>query len=101
MQIDYKKENGVLKVILNGEIDHHNCKNIRESLDLLISETAPEKLVLDFSKVEFMDSSGIAIILGRYKRMRENAKGMEISGARGTIRRMLEISAIDKLIKVI
>ncbi len=58
-----------LTVYLNGEIDHHNAREIREATDSLIQTNKPRHLRLDFSGVSFMDSSGIGLIMGRYRMM--------------------------------
>jgi stage II sporulation protein AA (anti-sigma F factor antagonist) len=56
---------------LSGDIDHHNAKFFREGLDELIDECHGIRLlIVDFSKVSFMDSSGVGIILGRYKKLK-------------------------------
>ncbi len=54
---------------LSGEIDHHSAKTARELIDSLIQQKKPSVLKLDFSDVSFMDSSGIGLIMGRYRMM--------------------------------
>lgn len=56
-----------LTVFLSGEIDHHNASSLREKADTEIIKTAPKELILDFSDVTFMDSSGVGLVIGRYK----------------------------------
>ncbi len=58
-----------LTIYLKGEIDHHNAREIREATDSLIQQNKPSLLRLDFSGVTFMDSSGIGLIMGRYRMM--------------------------------
>lgn len=65
-----------LIAMLDGEIDHHTAKGVREKIDSEIETNSPKILVLDFSDVTFMDSSGIGLIMGRYKLMK--ASGGEI-----------------------
>lgn len=62
-------EGNVMTVQLFGDIDHHNAKGIREQTDRLIQQKKPHELRLDFSSVSFMDSSGIGLIMGRYRLM--------------------------------
>lgn len=52
---------------LSGEIDHHNAPQIRETIDEYIISRKPKKLVIDFKDVSFMDSSGIGLVMGRYR----------------------------------
>lgn len=54
---------------LSGEIDHHSAKAAREIIDSIIQQKKPSILKLDFSDVSFMDSSGIGLIMGRYRMM--------------------------------
>lgn len=61
-------ENQTLTVYLTGEIDHHNAKALRDKTDGVLFLKSPEELILDFSGVSFMDSSGVGFVMGRYKK---------------------------------
>ena len=61
-----------IAVLLSGEIDHHRVKTLREELDRVIEVSRPKKLVLDFTGVTMMDSSGIGLMIGRYKKLRDH-----------------------------
>ncbi|MDR1674639.1 MAG: anti-sigma factor antagonist [Oscillospiraceae bacterium] len=89
-----------LTVLLDGEIDHHASKTIREEIDTAIYETVPDELVLDFSIVSFMDSSGIGLVLGRYKVMHENGGSIVIEGATQPIVKVMKLSGVDKLARI-
>ena len=67
MEITY--ENDVMTAYLKGEIDHHSAAPIRSEIDGKAESLRPKILRLDFSGVKFMDSSGIGVIMGRYKRI--------------------------------
>ena len=67
-KIVYKQRE--IYVYLDGEIDHHSASLIRVSIDEAVSRKRPLLLVLDFDKVTFMDSSGIGLVMGRYKLMK-------------------------------
>lgn len=58
-----------LRAVLGGEIDHHTARSLREEIDETATRTKPTVLTLDFSNVQFMDSSGVGLILGRCKLM--------------------------------
>ena len=58
-----------LKIKLRGEIDHHAAAVVRVNIDELIRSRTPKTLLLDMSAVDFMDSSGLALILGRVQLM--------------------------------
>ncbi|MEG0216469.1 MAG: STAS domain-containing protein, partial [Hungatella sp.] len=61
----YECRGRVLIIHLPVELDHHNCRNLKYETDLLLSENYITKIIFDFSKTEFMDSSGIGILLNR------------------------------------
>lgn len=67
MLVLFKKERETLTAYLSGDIDHHSTKTIRQEIDLEISKQMPRELILDFSHVNFMDSSGVGLVMGRYK----------------------------------
>ena len=66
----YEAVGQVLVVHMPRELDHHNCRNLKYETDLLLEENPIRRMVFDFSKTEFMDSSGIGILLGRYKQLK-------------------------------
>ena len=61
-------ENGELIFSLTGEIDHHSAAYLREEMDMEIYRYKPKRLRLDFSKITFMDSAGLGLAVGRYKK---------------------------------
>ena len=67
MQVEYIKSEKRLVLKLEEEIDHHKCEKIKKRADYEIEVHIPKKLVFDFENVSFMDSSGIGMIIGRYK----------------------------------
>lgn len=69
MEPNIRFDDSGIRVQLCGEIDHHTAKDIRETTDTLIQQRRPKELRLDFSRVSFMDSSGIGLIMGRYRMM--------------------------------
>ena len=64
---EYKKQDKLLILKITEEIDHHTSEKIRKRADYEIQIHIPKKVVFDFEKVTFMDSSGIGMIIGRYK----------------------------------
>ena len=61
----------VLKIKLRGEIDHHSAVAVRTAIDDMIRSKRPKELIIDMSAVDFMDSSGLGLIMGRYNTMKE------------------------------
>ena len=84
-------------VYLSGEIDHHTAKTFRAKIDTALFSSKPELLTLDFSRVKFMDSSGIGLIIGRSEICETIGCRMEISGLSGTMKKVVMLSGIRKL----
>ena len=82
---------------LSGEIDHHSARQIREKIDAEIEKTRPKKLLMDFEQVLFMDSSGVGLIMGRYKLMQIYGGKMKIIGASERIKKVISLAGIERL----
>lgn len=98
MQLANKRKGTSLTVMLAGELDHHNAAEIRETLDSMLDSSVKE-LILDMSKVTFMDSSGIGIVLGRYKRMRQRDGVLYLSGLSGNAEKILRMAGVLGLVE--
>lgn len=97
MQLGFKLINRTLIVNMSGEIDHHTSQDIRNTIDEHIDRENAKNVIFDFSNVTFMDSAGIGIIIGRYKKVSPYGGKVAIAGARPHIKRMLEISGVLKI----
>jgi stage II sporulation protein AA (anti-sigma F factor antagonist) len=95
------KDASGLRAVLMGEIDHHCAKRIRERIDTEIFSVKPEVLVLDFSRVRFMDSSGIALIIGRAELCGEFGIGVRLSGLSDNLKKLIRLSGVDKISNII
>lgn len=97
-----RNEDGTrLTLYLSGEIDHHTAHSImREVMDKLEAEL-PRDCILDMSKVTFMDSSGIAIILKAYKLLNSTGGRLAVANAQSQPQRVLDASGLDRLIKIL
>ena len=98
MQLANKRQGGSLTVMLTGELDHHNAAEIREALDSMLDGSVKE-LTLDMSRVTFMDSSGIGIVLGRYRRMQERKGRLYLSGLCGNAEKILRMAGVLGLVE--
>ena len=65
----YEVQENCLTIFLPGELDHHNAEKIRKRSDYLIDQNHIRYVIFDFTDTTFMDSSGIGVIMGRYKRI--------------------------------
>ena len=79
------------------EIDHHTARRLREKIDEKIFEEKPELLVLDFSEVRFMDSSGLGLILGRVECASAVGARVRIEGLSDTLYKLVRLSGIERV----
>ncbi len=100
MNINYEKEDKLLYIEITEEIDHHSVDKIRGKVDNEITRYMPRKTILDFSRVTFMDSAGIGMIIGRYKMMKLIGGSLEIQNVNQSTKKILEMSGILKIIPV-
>ena len=98
--MDVKIENlpEVMFVRLSGEIDHHNARQIREQVDSAVEMHKPKKLCLDFKDVTFMDSSGIGMIIGRYKKLHNIGGKIGVINISPKIKRIFEMSGLFNIV---
>lgn len=89
-----------LYIEITEEIDHHTTEKIRRKMDNEITRFMPRKVVFDFSKVSFMDSAGIGLLIGRYKLVKMLGGMIEIINASNTVKKILEMSGIIKIISI-
>ena len=93
--VEFMATGEFLTAALTGEIDHHTAALLRSKIDEQIDRRLPQKLILDFSGVCFMDSSGIGLILGRSKRMQAAGGQVMVRGVSPQINRMLRLANIQ------
>ncbi len=100
MQVRIDKNDQTLMAYLSGDIDHHTAKLIREEIDEQIDELRPSLLVLDFGEVSFMDSSGIGLVMGRFRKMQTVDGEIQITNTPLYISKVMRISGLEKLAKI-
>lgn len=97
MGVELLTEGPEMTALLSGDIDHHTAKEIRETIDAKAEEGKPQLLKLDFQQVDFMDSSGIGLIMGRYKLMQTLGGNLRVVNVPNYIARVIRLSGLDKL----
>ena len=97
MGVELKKDGKELIAPLSGDIDHHTAKQMREEIDSQAGLDKPELLKLDFQHVDFMDSSGIGLIMGRYKLMQSLGGRLRVINVPNYIARVIRLSGLDQL----
>ena len=95
--INFSVRHRMLIVTVTGDIDQHNASSIREEIDVRISHENIAGIIFDFSRLDFMDSSGIGIIIGRYKIMSAIGGRVFIVTDKPTIKKLLSLSGIGRI----
>ncbi len=100
MQIALNLIQRTLIVKLTGELDHHGADQIRELIQRAITERDAKNLIFDFSDLSFMDSSGIGMIIGRYKLIHSLGGKVALVCQGANIQRLVTMSGLGRLIPV-
>ena len=99
MQLTSYLENGILTVALTGEIDHHCAKSYIDVIALKIEAYMPHTCILDFEQVNFMDSSGIAVIINAMRNMAKIQGELYVNAMPAQPKRVFVASGINRLVK--
>ena len=99
MPVTVKRKNSILTAFIKGDIDHHTAPEIRESIDDATAEST-ELLVLDFSDVTFMDSSGVGLVMGRYRLVAGKGKKLRVDNLSPRDYKIMKMSGIEKLAEI-
>ena len=100
MDICFKRTGVELVIELLGELDHHAAKGVGEKIDFEILIARPQSVCLDFEHLDFMDSSGLAVIMGRSQTCRRIGADFSVIGLHGAIRKVLLMSGLQKYVKI-
>jgi len=98
MPVDIDIDEKSVTAYISGEIDHHNAGALRAKIDEAVEMSYPEVLIMDFGAVTFMDSSGIGLVMGRYKLMRDLCGRIIIENAPRSIKKVMRMAGIEKLL---
>lgn len=94
------REDDRLTLTLYGEIDHHSAGQIRTDMDALLYEERPKKAVLDLSHIEFMDSSGLGLIMGRYALMERIGGELTLRNPHERLVQIFELAGLQRMVRI-
>lgn len=100
MNIGFEYVDRLLIVRIDGDIDHHSCEEIRSKIDKEITIKNPKSILFDMEQVGFMDSSGIGVLIGRYKLISNNGGKAGMTNVKPQIMRLCEICGLQKIIQI-
>lgn len=100
LTIDLEVKREILLVRLSGELDHHTAEELRTKITEIIDNTKIMHIVLNLENLTFMDSSGLGVILGRYKQIKNNGGEMVVCSISPSVKRLFEMSGLFKIIRL-
>ncbi|MCG0275006.1 MAG: anti-sigma F factor antagonist [Thermosediminibacteraceae bacterium] len=98
MGVTFKAYNDILIVNLKGELDHHMARIVKEKLDEYLARQTFKKILFNFKYVNFMDSSGVGMLIGRYKHLQKIGGKMGAVNIGKQVKRIFEISGLFNII---
>lgn len=93
----FSEKEGELVARICCDIDHHSAKRMREKIDDKLFETKPHTLIIDFSAVGFMDSSGLGLILGRVECASALRIGVTLTGLSSTLMKLVKLAGLERV----
>lgn len=99
MNVTVEASGSVVIAYLIGEIDHHTAVDVREKIDSAIKFKKPAHLIIDFRNVTFMDSSGIGLVMGRYRLMQSMipSGSVEIKNVTPQVKKIMELAGLGRI----
>ena len=98
MEVTYIPKHRLILVRVTGEIDHHSAESIRRVTEKEIRRTSAINIAFDFGSVTFMDSSGIGVIIGRYKTASSLGGSVIVFDANEQVMRLMDMSGLSRLV---
>ncbi|MDK2835407.1 MAG: hypothetical protein PWP21_184 [Thermosediminibacterales bacterium] len=100
MKLEFKKQRRTLIVNVKGELDHHNSQKFKDEIEDQFTKRAVRNIILDLKNLNFMDSSGVGVILGRYRKVKELDGEVAVININKQVKRVFEVSGLSKIIKI-
>ncbi|MFS8512904.1 MAG: anti-sigma F factor antagonist [Planifilum fulgidum] len=100
LSVEVTDSRNVLVVRLAGELDHHTAAKVRNEIDEKLTTGLYTNLVFNLSGLTFMDSSGLGVLLGRYKRVSQLGGNMILCAVNPSIYRLMELSGLFKILPI-
>ena len=97
---EYEERDGKFCIQIMGEIDHHSAVAVRSAIDAKLYEFRPRHAVLDLSKIDFMDSSGLGLIMGRYALMQKLGGKFSIANPNERVMKIFDLAGLGRIITV-
>jgi stage II sporulation protein AA (anti-sigma F factor antagonist) len=101
MKMEFKRTGGRLTVGITGELDESNAVSVRTACDELIDKSEIVSFIMDFRHLRFMDSTGLGVILGRYKKLKARNIEMHICNPQPQVLKVILTAGLNEIINII
>ncbi|MBY0759633.1 MULTISPECIES: STAS domain-containing protein [Sellimonas] len=98
--MEYQVEENCLTIYLPKELDHHTTEEIRRETDRQIDRNHIKYVIFDFGETNFMDSSGIGVIMGRYRKLHLTGGEVWAAHLNERMKKILKMSGVTKIVRI-
>ena len=99
-KVKYKIEEDRLTAYVSGEIDHHSAVLVRSDIDEKILAERPKALLLELSSVDFMDSSGLGLIMGRYALIKQFGGSLTVLDPSPAVLKIMKLAGMERIVPI-
>ena len=100
MAVKFEKKGSALRVMIQGDFDMKICAQLKTEIDNVLEREMIHHVIFDLTFVPFIDSSGLGVILGRYRKLAPIGGKVTLAGANKQVYRILELSGFTKVMAV-
>ncbi|WP_053957681.1 anti-sigma F factor antagonist [Inediibacterium massiliense] len=99
MEVTFETIGNHLITKLSGELDHHTAEEIRERIDKEIATNSIKNIIFDMEDMNFMDSSGIGVVIGRYKKVQKLGGQAAVIHLNSRVEKIFKMSGLFHIVK--
>lgn len=100
LTIDMEAKSRILCIRLKGDLDHHTAEKLKKQAEAAIQKYDIQHIILNLDELHFMDSSGLGVIIGRYKQVHQKQGEMVVCAISPAVKRLFEMSGLFKIVKL-
>ena len=94
------EEKNLVVEFLTSELDHHITNEVRDGIDNVLNSRPIKNIIFDFKNIRFMDSSGIGVIIGRYKKIANDGGKVSVINVNARVKKIFDLSGMNKIISI-
>lgn len=100
-QVTYETRGETLVIHVGGEIDHHSAVVVRTGIDEKLAAERPQKVMLELSGVDFMDSSGLGLIMGRYALVKKYGGSLSVLDPSPAVVKIIKLAGMERMVSIL